>query len=145
MVLVVRPASRRHRTAPASVVVAVLALLIVIGRLGGPIASFAATLAPFACSVCHGCPVASHHDVCDCSACNDVIAGRASGAPSLHDPGHAGAKGETGDQDLASSFRSPLPLLPFAHARVLDVPRTPRPMSHGPDAPDPPPPRRARA
>lgn len=146
MVLVHRLAPRDLRPVPPFAVVAALALLIAIGRLGGPIASIATMFAPFACSICHGCPVGAHHDVCDCTACGDVVAGRSTGAPSLHDPQHAGATGDVGGDGDPLLVAPPLPAVRRPEgSHVLASAHEPPLASRWPVAPDPPPPRRARA
>lgn len=122
--------------------VLLLAVALVLGRLGGTAAAITAAFAAHACAICHGCPVADHHAVCDCTACEDVAAGRACHAPSIHDPMHAG--GAAGAQDAPPAALGPAacPLLLAARrARVLPRDAARAPISRGPPAPSPPPPR----
>lgn len=91
--------------------VAMVAGAIVLGRLAGVIAPIAASFATAACVVCHGCPVEHDHDVCDCEACGDVVAGKADGAASIHNPPHGSAANDAAAFDPGSGFETSLPIL----------------------------------
>lgn len=137
-----RRAPRRFRAAQ---LVVLLALAIVCGRLAGIVAPLAASLAPVVCSICHGCAIhgddePGDHAVCDCTACRDVAAGKASGAPSVHDLDHGGAPSEATYDGGAALTPSVVVVLPPSSA-LLPIPVASALASAGPRPPPSPPPR----
>jgi hypothetical protein len=88
-----------------------VAFMLLFARVGHLSLPWVALVAPAVCSVCHGCPVAHDHDVCDCEACQQEAAGVGPGLLFVKNAPHGGPSWRTDLDDLRFLVPAPLRLV----------------------------------